>query len=127
MTAMPFELGRTLLVLGAAQRRAKQRRAARESLAEALALFERLGAPLWAAKARAELGRIAGRPPAGDALTPAEARIAERVARGLSNREVAAELVIEVHTVEAALTRIYSKLGVRSRAELARRSVEDAR
>ena len=126
-TAMPFELGRTLLVLGAAQRRAKQRRAARESLEEALALFERLGAPLWSAKARAELGRIAGRAPASDGLTPAEARIAERVARGLSNREVAAELVIEVHTVEAALTRIYGKLGVRSRAELARRSVEDAR
>ena len=126
-TAMPFELGRTLLVLGAAQRRAKQRRAARESLEEALALFERLGAPLWAAKARAELGRIAGRAPASDGLTPAEARIAERVARGLSNREVAAELVIEVHTVEAALTRIYGKLGVRSRAELARRSVQDAR
>ncbi|HEY1511197.1 MAG TPA: LuxR C-terminal-related transcriptional regulator, partial [Solirubrobacteraceae bacterium] len=126
-TAMPFELGRTLLVLGAAQRRAKQRRAARQSLDEALGLFERLGAALWAATTRAELGRIAGRAPASEALTPAEARIAERVARGLSNREVAAELVIEVHTVEAALTRIYSKLGVRSRTELARRSVQDAR
>jgi len=127
VTGMPFELGRTLLVLGAAQRRARQRRAARESLEEAAGVFERLGAPLWAAKARAELGRIAGRAPANETLTPAEARIAERVARGLSNREVAAELVIEVHTVEAALTRIYSKLGVRSRAELARRSIQDAR
>jgi DNA-binding CsgD family transcriptional regulator len=127
VTEMPFELGRTLLVLGAAQRRAKQRRAARESLDEAIALFERLGAPLWAAKTRAELGRIAGRAPASEGLTPAEARIAERVARGLTNREVAAELVIEVHTVEAALTRIYGKLGVRSRAQLVRRSAEDAR
>jgi DNA-binding NarL/FixJ family response regulator len=127
VTEMPFELGRTLLVLGAAQRHARQRRAARESLDEALEVFVRLGAPLWAGRTRAELGRIAGRAPASDALTPAEARIAERVARGLSNREVAAELVIEVHTVEAALTRIYGKLGVRSRAQLARRSVEDAR
>jgi DNA-binding CsgD family transcriptional regulator len=127
VTEMPFELGRTLLVLGTAQRRARQRRAARQSLDEALALFEQLGAPLWAARTQAELGRIAGRAPASDGLTPAEARIAERVARGLSNREVAAELVIEVHTVEAALTRIYSKLGVRSRVELARRSVEDVR
>ena len=126
VTAMPFELGRTLLVLGAAQRRAKQRRAARQSLEEALGLFERLGAPLWATRTQAELGRIAGRAPASEALTPAEARIADRVARGLTNREFAAELVIEVHTVEAALTRIYSKLGVRSRAELARRSVQDA-
>ena len=127
ITAMPFELARTLLVLGAAQRRAQQRRVARESLDESLGLFERLGAPLWAARTRAELGRVAGRARASGGLTPAEARIAERVARGLSNREVAAELVIEVHTVEAALTRIYSKLGVRSRAELARRSVEGAR
>ena len=51
----------------------------------------------------------------------AEQRIAEFVARGLTNREVAAELVLSVHSVETALTRIYSKLGVRSRTELARR------
>jgi DNA-binding CsgD family transcriptional regulator len=119
--AMPFELGRTLLVLGAAQRRARERRAARESLSEALRIFESLGARLWADKARAELGRIGGRTPANGALTPAEQRIAELVARGLTNREVAAELILAVHTVEATLTRIYGKLGVRSRSELARR------
>lgn len=118
---MPFELSRTLLVLGAAQRRAMQRRAARESLSEALGIFESLGAPLWADKARAELGRIGGRAPANGALTPAERRIAELLARGLTNREVAAELILAVHTVEATLTRIYGKLGVRSRSELARR------
>jgi DNA-binding CsgD family transcriptional regulator len=118
--AMPFELGRTLLSLGAVQRRANARRAARESLSEAREIFERLGAPLWAESARAELGRIGGRTPAGATLTPAEAKIAELVARGRTNREVAAELVVAVHTVESALTRIYAKLGVRSRSELTR-------
>ncbi|HEY7076232.1 MAG TPA: AAA family ATPase [Solirubrobacteraceae bacterium] len=120
-SSMPFELGRSLLALGATQRRARHRRAARESLAEALAIFDGLGAPLWAGRARAELGRIGGRTPAGERLTPAEARIAALVARGLTNREAAAELVVAVHTVEAALTRVYAKLGVRSRSELAHR------
>lgn len=119
-SSMPFELGRTLLAHGATQRRATQRRATRDSLTEALAIFERLGARLWADKGRAELGRIGGRPPAGGKLTPTETRIAELVARGHTNREVAAELVIAVHTVEAALSRIYAKLGVRSRTELTR-------
>jgi DNA-binding NarL/FixJ family response regulator len=122
----PFELGRTLLALGSAQRRARQRRSARASLEEALAIFERLGAPLWAGKARAEIARIGGRTPVGERLTPAEQRIADLVATGLKNREVAAELVVAVHTVEAALTRIYSKLGVRSRTELVRRLAEQA-
>jgi DNA-binding CsgD family transcriptional regulator len=69
--------------------------------------------------ARVEHSR--GRAPANGALTPAERRIAELLARGLTNREVAAELILAVHTVEATLTRIYGKLGVRSRSELARR------
>jgi DNA-binding NarL/FixJ family response regulator len=73
---------------------------------------------LWADKARFELDRIGGRTSVGDDLTPAEAKIARLVARGHTNREVAAELVVAVHTVEAALTRIYAKLGVRSRTEL---------
>jgi DNA-binding CsgD family transcriptional regulator len=106
-STMPFELGRTLLALGIARRRARQRRAARESLDEALAIFEQLGASLWTDKARAEIGRLGGRTPAGQSLTPTEQRIAQLVAHGLSNREVASE--------------IYRKLGVRSRSELTRR------
>ena len=82
-------------------------------------MFEHLGAPLWAEKTRAELGRLGGRTPTGEHLTPAEQRIAELVARGSTNREVAAELVVAVHTVEAALTQVYRKLGVQSRTELA--------
>ncbi|TML56593.1 MAG: LuxR family transcriptional regulator [Actinobacteria bacterium] len=115
----PLECARALLVLGQVRRRAKQRGAAREALDGARALFEEIGAPLWAERARAELGRVGGRRASPDELTPGERRIAELVARGRTNREVAAELFVTVHTVEKALTRAYRKLGVRSRTELA--------
>src|SRR5262249_8873686 len=115
---LPFERARTLLALGAAQRRARQRGAARRTLLLAQSEFERLGTPRWADRARTELQRIAGRTPAGSALTAAEARIAALVAQGRANKEVAAELFLSVKTVEASLTRIYPKLGVSSRAGL---------
>jgi DNA-binding CsgD family transcriptional regulator len=118
---LPFELGRTLLVKGAVERRAKQKREARETLTQALDTFQKLGAPLWAEKARAELARIGGRAPAPLALTPTEGRVAELVAAGSTNREVADALFLSVHTVEANLKRIYRKLGIRSRTELASR------
>jgi DNA-binding CsgD family transcriptional regulator len=117
----PFELGRSLLVQGMVQRRAKQRRAARSSLDEAVAIFEELGASLWATKAHAELGRIGGRAPSLGELTTTERRVAELVAEGHTNREVAAALYVSVRAVEANLSRIYEKLGLRSRAQLARR------
>ena len=104
---------------GRTQRRAKRRGAARTTLEDALARFERLGAPLWAEQTRAELARIGGRTPSGGELTEAERRIATLVAEGRTNREVAAALFLTVHSVETALTRVYRKLGVRSRAELA--------
>src|SRR5215211_219107 len=116
-----FERGRTLLALGATERRAKQRRRARETLSQALAVFEDAGAELWTDKARAELARIGGRAPPGDELTSSERRIAELVAEGKTNKEVAAILFVADRTVESALTQIYRKLGVRSRTELARR------
>jgi DNA-binding CsgD family transcriptional regulator len=115
----PFELARTQLARGASQRRARQKRNARDSLESALATFDELGTPLWAGKARAELARIGGRTPAGDGLTPSERRIAELVAEGKTNKEVAAALVVAERTVESALTQIYRKLDVRSRTELA--------
>jgi DNA-binding CsgD family transcriptional regulator len=105
----PFERGRTLLALGTTQRRAKQKRAARTSLQQALAVFERLGASLWAAKARAELGRIGGRAAAAPQLTPTEERVAVLVAEGRTNKEVAAALFVTVHTVEANLSMSYSR------------------
>jgi DNA-binding CsgD family transcriptional regulator len=120
-TQDPFQHARTLLALGATRRRAKQRAAARQTLEQALAAFETVGAPLWAERTRVELSRIGGRAPSGDALTVSEERIAALVAEGRTNREVAAALFLTEHTVEAALTRVYRKLGVRSRAELAHR------
>ena len=117
----PFHHARTLLALGRTQRRAKKRGAARTTLEDALARFEGLGAPLWAEQTRAELARISGRAPSRGELTGAEQRIARLVAQGSTNREVAAALFLTEHSVETALTRVYRKLGVRSRAELASR------
>jgi DNA-binding CsgD family transcriptional regulator len=118
---MPFGQARTLLALGSTQRRARDRRGSRESLEQALALFEKLGAAIWAQRARTELARIPGRAPAEGQLTVAEQRVARLVAAGHTNKEVAAELVVTVRTVESTLTKVYAKLGVRSRTELARR------
>jgi DNA-binding CsgD family transcriptional regulator len=115
----PLDRARTLLAMGMVERRAKQKRAAREALEEALAIFEQLGARLWAERARDELDRIGGRAPAAGELTPAELRVAELVAEGRTNREAASLLVVSEHTVDSHLRRVYRKLGVRSRAELA--------
>jgi DNA-binding CsgD family transcriptional regulator len=118
----PFERGRTLLVLGTLQRRSRKKRAARESLTQALAVFDELGARLWSERARAELKRIGGRAPASaGALTPTEERVAALVAAGRTYREVADALFISPKTVQWNLSKIYRKLGIRSRAELAAR------
>ena len=117
----PFQRARTLLVYGVALRRAKQRRRARELLEGALAIFQELGAALWVERAKAELNRVGGRAPARGRLTPVEARVAELVAEGRTNREVGAALNLSARTVEGHLSRVYGKLGVRSRVELARR------
>jgi DNA-binding CsgD family transcriptional regulator len=116
----PFELARTLLVAGQLYRRNRQKRASKQALEHALEIFERLGTPLWAAKARAELARVGIRPSAPLGLTPTEQRVARLVADGRTNNEVAAELFLSRRTVEDNLSRIYRKLGVRSRAQLAR-------
>jgi len=115
----PLERGRTLLGLGAARRQGKQKRLARTDLERALTIFEELGAPLWAVKARAELRRISGRRAAPSELTETERRVAALAVQGRQNKEIAAQLFMSVRTVEAHLSRIYGKLGVRSRAELA--------
>ena len=75
-----------------ARRQAQQKRAAREAFEQALAIFEELGARLWAEKARAELKRISGRRPPSEELTETEHRVAELAARGHTNKEIAAEL-----------------------------------
>ena len=117
---IPLDHGRTLLVLGAVQRRTKRRRQARTTLEHALAIFETSGAALWAERARGELRRISGRAPTTGALTPAEERVAALVTEGKTNREVAATLFVSDRTVEGHLSRIFGKLGIRHRNELAR-------
>jgi DNA-binding CsgD family transcriptional regulator len=117
----PFELARTHLIHGTVLRRAKRRGDARAALSRAIAIFDELPARLWATRAREEVARIGGRTSVGGELTKAERRVAELAAVGRTNREVAEALFVTERTVEAALTRAYRKLGVRSRTELARK------
>jgi DNA-binding CsgD family transcriptional regulator len=116
--AMPFELGRTLLITGQLQRRAKRKALARQHLEQALGMFESLPAATWAARARAELSRVGLRPAAPLELTATEERVAALAASGHTNRQVAAALFLSPRTVEDNLARVYRKLGVSSRAEL---------
>ncbi len=116
----PFGRARALLALGATRRRARQKRPAREALEAARAGFEAIGAVGWAATVQAELGAIGGQT-RSDGLTPAERRVADLVAQGRTNSEVAASLFLAERTVASHLTRVYAKLGVRSRTELARK------
>ena len=116
----PFGRARALLALGLVRRRCRQKRPAREAIEAAVEGFETVGAAGWAAKARGELGRVGGRT-REEGLTAAERRVAELVASGRTNREVAAALFLGERTVASHLTHIYAKLGVRSRTELARK------
>jgi ATP/maltotriose-dependent transcriptional regulator MalT len=125
-----FEQARTLLCSGEAMRRNRRPAAAREPLHEALTLFESLGARPWAARARAELAasgvkdqRVRMAASAAmrlEELSPQELQVARIAARGQNNIEVAAALFVSRKTVEAHLTRVYRKLGIRSRTELVR-------
>ena len=117
--AAPYEAARTLLVAGAALRRAGRRSAAAEMLTAASDTFLSLGALRWKGRADQELRRARPRARTDHALTTSEQRVASLVVVGRTNREVAAQLHTSVGTVEAHLTRIYRKIGVRSRTELA--------
>jgi DNA-binding NarL/FixJ family response regulator/MoxR-like ATPase len=122
----PFERARTLLCRGEVRRRFRRPAAARAPLTTALAAFQALGAAPWARRAAAELAATGQRPtrparPGGlDQLTPQELQVARAVTAGLNNIEAAAALFVSRKTIEAHLTRVYRKLGVRSRTDLAR-------
>ena len=116
---VPFERARTLLVQGQVLRRLKKKREARTALEESLAVLRNLGAEAWVARAEGELRRVAVRR-APDDLSATELRIAHLAATGLTNRAIAAEVFVTQKTVEANLARAYRKLGIRSRAQLAR-------
>jgi DNA-binding NarL/FixJ family response regulator len=107
-----FGLGRALLRLG-------QRSRAAGSLAEARDRFLEMGAASWSALVAVELERATPGRAEGE-LTPTEQRVAGLVAEGMKNKEIAGAMYVSVATVEAHLTRIYRKLGIRSRNELVR-------
>ncbi|HEX2626061.1 MAG TPA: LuxR family transcriptional regulator [Candidatus Limnocylindrales bacterium] len=116
-----FDRARTLLLRGELLRRARSRRGAGDALEAARSIFDALGASVWARRTRVEIARLGRpRPTVADELTPSEAEVARLAASGLKNREVAAQLGISTKTVEAHLARAYAKLGVQSRAQLAR-------
>lgn len=114
----PFEAARSMLALGQVSRRAGYKGAATEALKTAARAFNDLGIPCWAERALDEAARV-GQYPTSTVLTETERRVAELVASGASNQETAAQLFMSVKTVEANLTRVYRKLAVRSRTELA--------
>lgn len=120
----PFEEARTALCFGEALRRDRRRRAARLPLRSALTAFEALGAVPWTERTRRELlatgERIKSRDPISrDNLTAREAQVGGLVAEGLTNRQIAGALYVTSKTVEYHLRQLYTKLGVRSRLELA--------
>jgi DNA-binding CsgD family transcriptional regulator len=116
---VPLELGRTLLEKGALERRAKRKSAAKRTLEEALATLGPLGARMWIDRAQDELNRIGLRRAArSDGLTPAQTRVAELLAAGMSNQEIASTLFMSTRSVESHLTKIYREFGVRSRGQL---------
>lgn len=120
---LPFERARTLLAYGRRLHRAGRRADARTLLHAAVAGFDRLGAAAWVTQARAELRAAGGRRRAASTptqqLTAHERRVAAAVARGLTNRQAAAELFLSPKTVEFHLAQIYRKLGIHSRTRLA--------
>ena len=128
-----FELARTALLYGHRLRRGRRPRDARPHLRNAAQIFQRAGAERWAERALAELraaGETLERPAAADGadaqtgplaeLTAQQLQIARLVAGGATNREIAARLVISPRTVDGHLRNIFTRLGLRSRIELAR-------
>lgn len=123
---LPYDRARTHFAWGQTLRRAGKRREADAVLQAARDLYDGLGASTYVERCDRELraggvhtGRSAPAERAVEALTPQEELVAELVARGMTNREVGTELFVSTKTVQYHLTRIYSKLGIRSRGELA--------
>jgi ATP/maltotriose-dependent transcriptional regulator MalT len=118
-----LELGRVLVLLGGALRRAGHHEEARQPLREALDMGHNFGAVGLADEARAELLATGARPrrPARtgvDALTPGELRVAGMAASGMSNREIAEDLFVTVKAVQWHLRNVYRKLAIAGRGDL---------
>ncbi|HET8684484.1 MAG TPA: AAA family ATPase [Micromonosporaceae bacterium] len=114
----PVEVARARHVLGALERRAHRRGAARAALAEAVTRYAAAGAAPWRAAAEAELARLNGGQ--GPGMSETERRIVNLLLGGATNREIARATFLSVKAVEANLTRLYRRLGVHNRRQLAR-------
>ncbi|TRW84937.1 helix-turn-helix transcriptional regulator [Mycolicibacterium sp. 018/SC-01/001] len=116
-----YDTARVNFAYGQTLRRAGKRRQADEVIGTAREIYLALGAHTYVARCDRELkaGGLHLQRGDGVELTPQEEAVTALVAQGLSNREVAAELFVSTKTVQYHLTRVYAKLGVRSRAELA--------
>ncbi|MEN3306997.1 MAG: hypothetical protein V7603_3199 [Micromonosporaceae bacterium] len=114
----PFELARAWQALGGLERRAHRRGAARDALTEAVGRYAAMGAQPWLAVAQTELARLDGARDAG--LSATERRIVDLVRRGATNREIARATFLSIKAVEANLTRLYRRFGVRNREQLGR-------
>ncbi|HEY2670042.1 MAG TPA: LuxR family transcriptional regulator [Rugosimonospora sp.] len=113
----PLEIARAWHALGMIERRAHRRGAAREALTEAIGRYTAAGAAPWRVVAEAELARLDGARGAG--LSETERRIVELVRSGATNREIARSTFLSIKAVEANLTRLYRRFGVRGRDQLA--------
>jgi DNA-binding CsgD family transcriptional regulator len=124
LAAWPLERARLQHAYGAWLRRQRRVTESRPHLRAATAAFDALGVRPWADRARAELRasgeRVRRHPDARDRLTPQELQIAQLAGDGLSNRDIAGRLFLSPRTISTHLYRIFPKLGVTSRAELAR-------
>ncbi|MEU5909489.1 AAA family ATPase [Micromonospora sp. NPDC047527] len=125
-----FERARTELLFGQELRRSRRPRDARGHLHQARETFTLLGASRWAEQATAELraaGESVGPPdlPAARLLTGQQLRIAQLVAEGATNREIAARMFLSTRTVDHHLRNVFHRLGIRSRTELARAFATD--
>lgn len=123
-----LEAARTRLLLGMRLRRAGRRVDARVHLDAARREFSAMDLTYWAERARTELAatgeRVSSREGTAEPLTSQETRVALLVARGMTNREVAATLFLSPKTVEHHLGAVLRKRGLRSRTQLARRMAE---
>jgi DNA-binding NarL/FixJ family response regulator len=128
----PFDRARTELLYGEHLRRRRRRVDSREHFRAALTTFEQIGAEPWTERARGELrasGETARKrdPSTVDQLTPQELQIARLVADGLSNKDVAAQLFLSPRTIHHHLRRIFVKLDITSRTQLAGFALDDAK
>ncbi|MEV0900994.1 AAA family ATPase [Actinoplanes sp. NPDC049802] len=120
----PFERARVHLALGEWLRRHRRPAESRVVLQAAREVFDALGASAWSERARQEL-RAAGAssprqdPAAVDQLTSTELHVAQLAAQGLTNREIGERLYVSPRTVSTHLQRMFPKLGVTTRGELA--------